>query len=584
MAGYFLVFLFLYYDYQSIQKAKGQKTVMRSGSYLTFGKLPVCWFICFFVLVVVVLSYKLAFLNSSGILVEPVYNDYVFYAKLSKYLLETGIENSNLDYIFATGAISPYHYTDIWINSLLVYLTQKNAVVLMILSSYSIGLVMVWMGFMAIWEQYSSRYLLGGFVSVLLLFFSGLYWGVFSDTPFWEATSTFSMHTVNYAKLFPLFVAVILLILVVKKNQEYLISALLIFPIINISTLPGVGFVILCILLYRLMKDKSLDITSLAKATVFVSFVAAIYLLFGGGESEGFLSLQFDGKYFKTAINVIGGSFVQLAIMYLPILIILVLQWRHIADKVGYTSSLIMIFLCFAFPWALLHRSPNSVQLFSNFFVPFATCISVDFCLRQVKSSTGFKKVAIVILFLSLPIASLVRDISDRVNINRHSPDIEGQIAQIRNFFDSVENPLGVYFRDNYSWASKNPVFGALDMKLQQFVKRPGFHTVSLSVFEIPLDSSSLYYKYETGIIEQSTFVKYIKSTLIGPQKKLSDQEAVQLQIQFIRDHKVSYILKNYKFELPDDFSALTNHVFDSYELNIKVYEVNLDYFGYGEQ
>jgi len=575
MIGYCMIMLFLYYDFVSYSKNKTTNTSAIHEGFFSFRSLPPYLGQVFFVIALII-CYRLAFLNSDGFLNEPVYKDYVYYAKLSEYLLQTGIENPNLDYVFGNGAISPYHYTDVWINSLIRLLTGRNAVILMILSSYSIGTVLVWMSFMAIWEQYYPTKHTGVLLSIVLLFFGGLYLGYLSERSFWVSTGTFSMHVLNYAKLFPLYVASALMIIAIHRKRQYLASILLIFPLINISTLPGVSVLILTIVIYKIVKEKTLDIATVLKAITLISFIGVLYIAYGNSHGSEATNIKIDIDYLRTVANVLGGSFIQISLMYFPIIVVLVVYRKYLKLPQEVSLMPIIVFACFALPWAFLHKMPNSVQFFSNFYIPFMACFSVNLFLFLIKQSNGVHRNIVVALFLLLPIVSLGRDVSQRVKVSQSSSFKIGEIAEIANFFESVKNPLGVYFLDKYTWASMNPVFGAPDMRFQQFVNRPGFHSVSLSILQLPLDSSSTHFDTERQYILRSIFANYVNKKFGKPYElDTTDTSTIhKAQLSFIDDHNINFAISNYEYLFPPSQRDRFILRFENKHLNYRIYEV----------
>ena len=512
-----------------------------------------------------------------------MFNDYVFYSKISRYLLETGHENTSLDYIFFDKNVSPYHYADIWINSLLIWATRANAVTLMTLSSYTIGIAGVWLGFVSLIENFFTTNIWTKILAFLLVFSTGMYWGYAIGAPFIQSTSTFTRHCFSYPKLFPIFLIVILLIHAYSSGKkEILITCLLLLPLVNISTTLGTFILISIILLDLWRQNRSLPKQMFMKILSMGIFIALFFTIgqvksFGGNWKLDWSSMvKID--YIKTSVNIVAGAAIQFALMYsfLIILFGLILWKKNKSDGTKMFSETVIIFFSFILPWAMLHRNPNSVQLFSNFFVPFVSCFSAFITLKYLgtASLTKGQKIIGFISLLSLPLFALVIDVKDRIETKSRSHlTLVGKQNYV-SFFSKIKNPVGVYFNNEYDWASKATTFATPDLAIQQFVNRPRLHTISLSIFEIPIDTNSLNYEYEKSLVESSIFQKYIRNKAKEQFDSTDKIKVEDYQLSFIKDYNIEYLLTNYKYVLPARLKLIVKKEFADEGQNIKGYTI----------
>lgn len=528
----------------------------------------------------VIIIYRTAFMDDGGYFIESVYNDYVFYAKLSKYLLETGIENAEFDYIFLEHKVVPYHYVDIWINSLLIYLTHQNVVELMILSSYTIGIAGIWLGLVALLEAWLGATSYNKVIALFLVFTTGIFWGAFINVPFLQSADVFARHSLNYSKLFPIYWMLILVILLYKDGNtfrgKFIITVLLALPIINISSAPGVFLVIFLLFLNELFRGGSFKWEIALKATLIVLLIAIFYKT---GQSDSGGDWSFDYKeytsitYIKTFINVMGGTFIQVILLYLPIFLVMLFTARQYGFK-SVRDVLLVIgvtFFAFVIPWALFHRNANSVQLFSNTFIPFIACflIAVGCDIIKIVKNKVYRS-SIIGVMLLLPAIGLLKDIKERKSLADSTSATQKSVQDCIEFFSvKVKNPVGVFFSSDTNWATKALPFGALDMKLQQFVNKNGFHTISLSILDTPLDSGSIHFANEREQIKNALFYRYLQK-----QSKYSLDNLAFLQRKFIKDFNIEYVLTNYNYSLSDDKIYYLQPVYDVPAINLKVYSV----------
>lgn len=576
LLGFVLVGLFLWWD-SRFQNALSSAEDIKQSISLSFILRRL---LELSIVSLIIILYRVSFMDAGGYFIEPVYNDYVFYAKLSKYLLETGIENVEFDYIFLQDNLEPYHYVDIWINSILVYVTRQNAVELMILSSYTIGLAGIWLGMLALLETWFGANLYSKIAALLLIFATGIFWGGIIKIPFLQSTDVFARHGMNYSKLFPIYWIILLTILLYRESKTFrsksIVTALLALPIINISSAPGVFFVLCLFFLIELFKTSFLKWEIAIKATVIVLFIGLFYKT---GQSDAGGSWSFDYKeyiafsYIKTFINVIAGTSIQMVLLYLPIVLILPLSVKHYGFKTvrDILLATMGVFFAFIIPWAVFHRNANSVQLFSNTFIPFITCFFIAIGCDMVSSlNNKMQRNVIAVTMLLLPALGLVKDIIERTRSAYSISTTADSVADCVDFFSKkVKNPVGVYFSSDTDWATKAMPFGALDMKFQQFVNRERFHTISLSILDIPLDTSSLHFANEREQIKNALFYRYLEK-----QPKRSQNTITYFQEKFVKDFNVEYVLTNYTYSLPPSIRQHLELLYDMPSMNLKVYSV----------
>jgi hypothetical protein len=566
LSGFLIIALYFFYDRHRIQYPGFEKAHTISIRFLAARFLEMTS------VGAVVITYRLAFITTGGYFVDPVYLDSVFYAKMSKYLLDTGIENATLDYIFLDATPGPYHYFDLWANSFLLWISGHNAVELVVFSTYTVGAILIYAGLVSILERYRKIDIIQKLLAVVLIFSSGLYLGNLISFPFIESTSVFTRHVVNYSKLFPIFSIVILLFhLHLDKQPRLFISVLLILPLINISTAPG-AFVLAGIFVLTWLKaDKRMAIEAAVKLMLVAIFIGFFYTM-GKKAAPGpvfQITDYLETSFLRTVLNIVGGAAIQQAIIFAPLFLLPAIFFRQFG-LYRLTQYLIPLVVYFAFiiPWSLFHRNPNSVQLFSNAFVPFAGYFAIFIVLHLTtkKNSSAFQKITGTIILLSFPLAAIYNDINERISLRPFFSS--GPSKELITFFNTVKNPVGVYFSDRYDWASKSTVFASSDIFFQQFVDRPKFHSISLSVFEIPIDTG-IHKVFEQKMIESSIFWKFAHAS---PDFDRSDIS--KYQRQFIEQYNVDYIITSIGYPLPDDVKMLVKSEFTDTDHQIQIFSV----------
>ena len=155
-----------------------------------------------------------------------IHDDLIYYAKLSGYLLKTGLETSNVEYLYLQeNSQLPYHYFEIWLNAAFLKIFPATSVHLLYLVTYTLGILVVWVGFCALFE---SRLELTWWLKLLLLVCLALTGVDFPDlrNPIFEYTVYLQFNVVFYAKLFPVIIFLTGALLFFQNQQE---KAMLIF-------------------------------------------------------------------------------------------------------------------------------------------------------------------------------------------------------------------------------------------------------------------------------------------------------------------------------------------------------------------
>jgi hypothetical protein len=482
--------------------------------------------------------------------------DYIQYAKLSKYIWETGNENFNIDYINLNDGITPYHYFEIWINSALANLFGTNDLLQLVLGSYVIGIVLVWLGIMMLAEQ-SFKIKSHTFVlCFILLFISGLYLDSYKKITLLSLSGTFAVNTFTLCKLFPiyLFVCIIIAGNIEKKNILFVIGAMFLslsyvstFPIIYGAMTLYFGY------LFFLKKERSVYKYFVILSTLIILIVLFYFLFTSKNVSQisvlnsEFLSLS----YIKTLINIIGGSLIQLGILFFPFWILFLLNYKQILAK-----CFDLFFLLFAvialglLTWGFLHRMDNSVQLFSNIAIPFIilgiiTCIFLVFQYSTIyfKFFTTLYIVTIVLINSYAFIHKEKKPTNQNYisNVVRQTKNLNQNCAFLYNEID-----YKTYFSKISNYSTPAKFLALYDCRI---------NPISLSVFDIPIDINSVTHDAEKKLVETSIFYRYVENK----KKKGLFLTVEDAQIDFIKEHNIQYLFTSRNVILNDKLSKIVS-------------------------
>ncbi len=213
------------------------------------------------------------------------HGDYSGYATIQGILNSYGIES----YAWQNVALehgtlpTPYHYFDLWLPSMYVFLFNIPVYEAQVIISQSILMAILSVGMIALTRQFTHNKLIQG-LSILSIFFSGL---LFYKVLPQSSDFIFS----NSCSLKYLSVGIFLLltcIKIVRKEDDYYYP-LLCLPILNIITIPSVlGSIFLILLVQCIRKELSVKIAIiiLLKFLIIVLFIGAFYCLQSSGNND----------------------------------------------------------------------------------------------------------------------------------------------------------------------------------------------------------------------------------------------------------------------------------------------------------
>lgn len=340
-----VIFAYLYLKY-NINRS------LFKGENLKF-EIKEWWLIIFYL---PIFLYQFWVLLEGGVIVDT---DKVFYAEVSHYMLETGVEGifNNMSRMYPEYfGNTPYHYFELWMNAFIIKFSPVN-------SSYSlVGIVFpilafsFWCGIMSIISKLTTlkgwHYLL----ALLLLFFGPVYFNVYLE---WFGDGNFGLNTTiftlpNQPKniyalgyfgqkhlVFYLFLSAALIFWIKGKPKNGL-WVLIMAPIANIGLLPAVYGGVGIYLLWDFIKYKkikqNLDV-------VLMMFLVAIgiglfywinqpeadYSISSGRFYAFFHELNLKGEIVRFFLKVLMPIIYEL-ILFAPVVAVVIMGRKELKD------------------------------------------------------------------------------------------------------------------------------------------------------------------------------------------------------------------------------------------------------------
>lgn len=318
------------------------------------------------------------------------------------FLVETGIESVNVNYIIPPTGVDPYHYFEAWTIGLIGSIYNINFWVAQQVIVFPIISSMIVTGFWGITERWSTRWHIYT-IGIISVIFSGLYLGFIENIKYFKYTGSFAINAFDewkgFAVAFAYLVVLLFFNLLFSKNKSAdIILFLLFLPIISITLAPTIFTIVVLLLLTVFIFRKKLDIkiswTHLITPFIIALCIFLFYKLFEPTETYidkpdiriGIHKL-FDIATLKTYTIIVIEKIAQTILLFLPALLtaayLLFLKRRSFKGQLVRYDIFTLIFLLFvgftistSF-WILFYGSFGSSQFLFYTMMPFFNIISL---------------------------------------------------------------------------------------------------------------------------------------------------------------------------------------------------------------
>jgi len=273
-------------------------------------------------------------------------------------------------------------------------------------------------------------------------------------------------------------------------------------------------------------------------------FVGGFYFITGTNQTNTFLSNHLSFHSLKTPIHIIIKSILDIVSLFYIYFIIATFYLFKTRSTKKYAPLLVLIIGTITsslLAWVLFYPIMDSAQLF---VIPAISITHLGILLLFISFLWHFRdNIKYQIPLALLIIVGITESfITTQKNIQSyHSQKYSASyITGIKAFAETNnKNPIGVYIKgkDDYQLLfDKNPAFGALGDYLK--IIKSNYNTISLSVFDIPLDSlNQIDFNREQVFITSSACWKFVNA-----QKESGSFKSIsQSQIDFIRTYHIQY-------------------------------------------
>lgn len=527
--------------------------------------------------------YLLLYDATSEFLLTP-FQDYVYYGRLTQPLNVVGIETNVLEAVYPQFLTeNPYHYFEIWLNALLVRVTNLPSAWCLYLGTYSVLITAVGTGFMAILAHFQTDRRWVPVLGVLLLTVTGTFWPVVSDTSFLrDGGFMASVLLPVLPKLAPVYLFLLLTVLFLLRRQ-YMAAGIVLaaVPIVFVSTAPVVGMSVFTLALSLCMSRK----LSFVKALVMVLPTLLICLFIAGfyglqpepyqfpGTGRGFTlgTIVPRKEEFRLLINISIGTLIIFGVYYIGYVALLFALGRQLLLKIGRQHWMLLGWFGSCLVWAALMRAfgthfLDSFQFFSNIIVPTAAVVIAVLLGAALANSPQRRYVVAVaglLLLAGMNGYKLFINRQEMLQTTRYSPAFLRQVGGVLPKL----GPRGAYLWANQDYENAfmlSPDSYTCGNYVSNFKNNYAFTT--LSSLDIKQRSKDPRFRRDSVQVEQavrkSTFYRFYRFEQMAGRVLPLDSA----KYQFVVQHGISFICTSRRARLPTTIQPLVQATYtDAY-------------------
>lgn len=528
-----------------IQKLKGHNSLVKPSNMLGFIALSSLFYLGF---------YYWVLQSFDPERVKFISGDFNIYFRIAERVSSSGVENSNLDFIFSSEKAAPYHFADIWLYALISPLVQHHPSLVFFVGFSVLTTIFVCGMYTYMFDRF-LQFLGGRNYYLYLVLFSGLFTGFAVFFPkFILIADVYTFSVANWGKIIVqscLFIGLVKLV----RQKEYLAFTLLttIAGLSFINTLPALFTAAFLWLTMEAIQKKILWRKWLQLHLVFVTitviYIVLLYLVtpYLIGNSSGNNSLPNDAKpdfqllqSAKLAVSIFVGGWFQLftllpyILILLTALILLRMSPRDVFTKLidGELLFIILIFISGLLCWSVLNSVvADSIQFFSN-VLPAVYALFISLLLMFVFYVVR-NKILVILTVLVVLIGAVINNTSffcvnyfDTKEWAKLASFIREDETNCRFVNLQASNYHTTFFSKNTTYYLPLPILSH---------RWPAYANYSLNAPFIKADDKNVYVWEERKMLATAPFTRYY-----GEKKDSSGVD--DIFFQFIRDKKIAFI------------------------------------------
>lgn len=497
------------------------------------------------------------------------YNDYVYYARFIFPLNELGVETYPSEPFVGVGGPQPYHYYDLWLNAMIVRLSGVSSTLCLYLSVYSALLAIEMVGFMVIIEKFNTSKIFALLLAIVGLCLTGVYFPVlFSWGSVKLGGGAMNWFPLLLSKTTPIYIFLCLGITFLHNGKTWATHwAWACIPVVFISTAPAVlasGVIVLLYIGWRQCKSLQSILQNCLPYMISALGVGAFYGLQPTPKAvsitPGMSRFVTQPKELLTAVNVLGGTVLQMIINFCPFLLLVLLALvfsKKSLQQVLRENETVLLFAGLAgvfggVAYMAVFRFIDAIQFFSNIILPVLAIVIVLLLASTLSSANVRLRWGTIMILLGLTgynWYSIEKKYPQGKGFSYHyDPVFLDQVSRLTNRL----SPVGAFVFSEREYDSIHLfLIPSQSPGLYLTLLRNDVNLVSLS--QIDVDSISLLSKFAHDSI---IINNRIRNSAINEFKVIQLRQGIfmsdeAVKSDLIRQNHINFVCVSRKGELP---------------------------------
>ena len=490
------------------------------------------------------------------------------------FLVSTGIESVNVNYINLPSGVDPYHYFEAWSIGLFGSLFKINFWIteqVIVYPLYSTFIVVGFWGIIEKWQPKWYIYTLG----LGVVCNTGLYFEEVEALKFFKYTGGFAINAFDEWKGFTLSVAYMVTLLFFNlldstANPVKAILILLILPIVSITLGPAILGIVtsILILLFLFKRRLSVDIQigDIALPFLVALLLFGFYKFFGAPQSYIEKPNVIDGvrkimtfSALRTRSIIIAEKIIQAIIFYSPVLLIslsyLVFEHKNLRQKI-LASIHIQIVLYIVFVgwfmalgcWMLFYGSFGSSQYLFYTMAPFVNIVMLSitlFCVHKSRHKIFNLGSSLLITLLMVFFCYRTNNIYQKGRVALFDKYSIEYIDQVISELEKLQTKNGFKIESADRFVKYNDHHHLVGSFIPGAFDDVNMYSITLGFMFVDSINTSRKSKMLLRYAGLSSYINYLNK----PDKKVTIDRAI---VDLIEKHNFSFVIVDKWSLLPD--------------------------------
>jgi hypothetical protein len=514
-------------------------------------------------------------------------HDHVYYTRIAYFNMISGSESDTFFLNFLDTAYQgnkPYHYLELWLTNVVAVVTGRRQVEVLQLVTYAFFYWLGFVGLLALWERENGRVgLLAFFVVCILLFVAGFNFDFYQSIQFISQLGNYRYPLIGelWPKLSIIHVFFLVGFLLARGQQWVLlvlvlfvmsISSMSVFPAAVLTIHFGAVLVYLFNPKYRLLAIKCFGCALILTLgfLLFYALTDTSQIGRGGSNTQDVFKLLAslsDPSALRTRFNILVGTPLQVAVVYLPFALLGCLYWRKWWLSWGdfdftLIAPMVLLLFCSNLAWAIFFKQLNANQLFYNVAIPTINLTIYSFGLWIARQAFDWRTVIAAILFVCSSAKSLYKSYTVFAKHTITTGFSESYLRSINNYLEyqqvSWQGGASLKSLDYYYLTHSKYVTIYVNGDYLPYLGNGGAVSVSLNDVDIPLSGTPLERARDQQAVSMGLFYRWVAREKAAG----TFRDVPTSQLAFVRHYGLKFLIISKGVEVPATLRPLVTEEF----------------------